>query len=100
MNPEVFDSAALDRSNKTSWSRFSNECDKLQAFLSSRDLSIDELGVLLNQLEPAAGAQITEIILSLRETLTFREQSREYFKNLNSDSLPVAPSRLRRLNRV
>jgi hypothetical protein len=100
MSSEVFDVAALDRSNKVSWARFSNECDKLQAFLSSRNLSIDDLGALLLKIEPAAGAQISEITRSLRETLTFREQSREYFKNLAADSIQLAPSRFRRLNRA
>ena len=100
MSQEVFDVATLDRSNKASWARFSNECDKLQAFLSSRNLSIDDLGALLLKIDPAAGTQISEITRSLRETLTFREQSREYFKNLAADSAPIAPSRFRLLNRA
>lgn len=100
MTPEVIDSAALERSNKASWARFSNECDKLQSLLSSQNLSIDDLGAMLLKIEPAAGAQISEITRNLRDTLAFRDQSREYFKNLAADSTPIAPSRLRRLNRA
>lgn len=100
MSQEVFDVATLDKSNKASWARFEAECARLQTLLSARNLSIDDLGSLLLKIEPAAGAQISEITRSLRETLAYRDQGREYFKNLNADSIPLAPSRLRRLNRA
>jgi hypothetical protein len=98
--PAPFAIEDLDRSNKASWARFEGECARLQTLLSVRNLTIDDLGSLLLKIEPEAGAQISEITRSLRETLAYRDQRREYFKNLNSDSLPVAPSRLRRLNRA
>lgn len=90
----------LDRSNKASWARFEAECARLQTLLNSRNLTIDDLGAMLLKIEPAAGAQISEITRSLRETLAYRDQGREYFKNLAADSTPLAPSRLRRLNRA
>jgi hypothetical protein len=98
--PAPFAIEDLDRSNKASWARFEAECARLQTLLSARNLTIDDLGSLLLKVEPAAGAQVSEITRSLRETLAYRDQGREYFKNLSSDSIPLAPSRLRRLNRA
>ena len=100
MTPEVFDSAALERSNKASWARFSAECDRLQAQLAARNLTIDDLGALLLKLDPSAAAEVTQITRSLRDTLTMREQGREYFQSLAAEATPLMPSRLRRLNRV
>lgn len=100
MNSEVFDSATLERSNKASWDRFSAECDRLQALLASRNLSIEDLGALLLKLDPNASSQVSQITRSLRETLTMRDQGREYFKALAAEMAPPMPSRLRRLNRV
>ena len=90
----------MERSNKASWMRFSAECDRLQALLSSRNLSIDDLGVLLLKLDPNAMAQVGQITSSLRETLTMREKGREYFQAALAEAGPLMPSRLRRLNRV
>ena len=99
--PEApFEMADLDRSNKASWARFSAECDRLQAQLAARNLTIDDLGALLLKLDPEASAEITQITRSLRETLSMRDQGREYFQAVASEAPPLMPSRLRRLNRV
>ena len=100
MDSEAFDLAAMERSNKASWMRFSAECDRLQSLLASKNLSIDDLGVLLLKLDPNAMAQVGQITSSLRETLTMREKGREYFQAASADSAPLMPSRLRRLNRA
>ena len=100
MDSEAFDLAAMERSNKASWSRFSAECDRLQSLLADRNLSIDDLGALLLKLDPTATAQVGQITASLRETLASREKGREYFQAVSEDSAPLMPSRLRRLNRA
>jgi len=100
MEPETFDLAAMERSNKVSWMRFSAECDRLQSLLASRNLSIDDLGALLLKLDPTAMAQVGQITSSLRETLTMREKGREYFQAASAEAGQLMPSRLRRLNRV
>ena len=100
MESATFDLAAMERSNKASWMRFSAECDRLQALLADRNLSIDDLGALLLKLDPTATAQVGQITASLRETLASREKGREYFQAVSADSAPLMPSRLRRLNRA
>lgn len=100
MDSETFDLAALERSNKVSWARFSAECDRLQSLLAARNLTVDDLGALLAKLDPGATSQVGQITRSLRETLSMREKGREYFQASSADSAPLMPSRLRRLNRV
>ncbi len=100
MDNETFDLATMERSNKASWARFSAECDRLQAFLSARNLTIDDLGKMLLKLDPTATAQVTQITNSLRDTFSMREKTREYFQASSADAAPLVPSRLRRLNRV
>lgn len=100
MNPETFDLAAMERSNKVSWARFSAECDRLQSLLAARNLTVDDLGSLLAKLDPGATSQVGQITRSLRETLSMREKGREYFEASSAEPAPLMPSRLRRLNRV
>jgi hypothetical protein len=100
MDTETVDLAAMERSNKVSWARFSAECDRLQSLLAAQNLSIDDLGALLSKLDPTATSQVAQITRSLRETLSMREKGREYFQASSADSAPLMPSRLRRLNRV
>ena len=90
----------MEKSNKASIDRFCRESDKLKALLSSRSLTLDDLGLLLMNLGGKSAQASGQIITNIKETFAFVDIAREQGDASLGDAPNIAPRRFRRLNRV
>lgn len=86
-------------SNRSSWALVKKECDRLEANLSAKRLTLDQFFRYLQTLDPSAKDQLTKMSHAVRDVLNARESMDSFFSKL-AEAAPAPVKRFRRLNRA
>jgi hypothetical protein len=105
MNPGEPDENSVDldqlnRLNRTSWAMVRQECERLEKSLAEKRITIDQLILGLQRIDPAAKEQLDRISHAVKEVFSLRQSMDEYFQGLASSLPASAPIRFRRMNRA
>lgn len=97
---EAADLDQLNRLNRASWAMVRQECERLEKNLAEKRITLDELFVCLQHIDPASKEQLGRISTAVKEIFSLRQSMDDYFQGLAASSPASAPVRFRRLNRA